>query len=68
MNCFVCGKPITNSEVNCPHCGYRFTVDDNRYCPNSRFGVCSVTENMCTKGINFQECPIKIELDRTLLF
>ena len=68
MYCFACGKPINNPNINCPHCGYRFTVDSSKYCPNSKYGVCQITENMCNRGINFQECPIKIELDRKLLF
>ena len=68
MNCFACGKPILDPNKNCPHCGYRFTVDDNRICPNSKYGVCQITENMCTRGISYQNCPTKIELDRELLF
>jgi len=64
MNCFACGKPITNKNVNCPYCGYRFTVDEDNYCPNCNFGVCAITENMCNKGIYFQDCNIKEEAER----
>lgn len=24
MNCLVCGKPLTNNQSDCPHCGYHY--------------------------------------------
>ena len=68
MFCFACKKPIRTQSVNCPHCGYRFTVDENNYCPNSNYGVCSITENMCTRGTQFQLCPTKLEADKNSPF
>lgn len=64
MNCFACGKPIINTAVACPHCGYRFSVDDDRTCPNSYFNKCNITGKLCHEGINYNMCEIKSKVDK----
>ena len=64
MRCFDCGEYIYNSSVPCPKCGYMFTADNARYCPNSVFGLCSISEIPCTYGISCQTCPIKAKADQ----
>ena len=64
MKCFACGNLIRSAEAACPHCGYKFTADDSRYCPNSKFGLCQITEILCSKGIRWQTCEVKAKADR----
>lgn len=66
--CFACGEPLYNRQLPCPKCGYKFTVDDNRYCPNNKFGLCSIIEIPCTYGINWQTCPTKNKIDQESRF
>lgn len=63
ITCFACGSPIYNTAVPCPKCGYKFS-DDIRYCPNMRFGLCTITEIPCTEGTFWQTCPIKNNVDK----
>lgn len=64
MKCFSCGTTIINYNLPCPKCGYKFTADDNRYCPNMRFGLCSISEIPCTEGINYALCALKNKADQ----
>lgn len=64
MICINCGNEIANPAVNCPHCGYRFTVDTNMYCPNLEGLKCPFTGERCTKGTAFALCPVKQKADR----
>ena len=61
--CFVCGEPIYNYLRPCPKCGYQFSAGDNKTCPNSRFGLCQITEIPCKEGINWQMCNVKNKAD-----
>lgn len=61
--CFACGEPIYNNNIPCPKCGYKFSAGDNRYCPNSNFGKCCITESICAYGIGWQTCPTKNKAD-----
>lgn len=63
MKCFNCGTNIINSSVPCPKCGYKFSADDTRYCPNSTFGLCTISEIPCTYGVGWQTCPVKVKAD-----
>ena len=49
--------------MNCPNCGYRFTADEDYYCPNNHFGKCTFTDTLCNKGIDFITCYIKTKAD-----
>lgn len=64
LTCFSCGAVIQNSLVPCPKCGYKYTADDNRYCPNMHYGLCKITEMPCREGINYATCAIKNKVDR----
>ena len=61
--CFACNQPIKSAAVPCPHCGYKFTADDDRYCPNMNFGLCRISEIPCTYGISWQTCPTKNKVE-----
>ena len=61
--CFACGEPIYNLDLPCPKCGYKFDAGEDKYCPNSNFGLCSVTEIPCTFGLNWNICRIKNKVD-----
>lgn len=61
--CFACGEPLYNLQMPCPKCGYKFTVDDNRYCPNCHFGLCKIQEIPCRYGNSWQKCPTKNKID-----
>ena len=63
MKCISCGHEIINPRMNCPNCGYRFTADEDYYCPNSHFGKCTFTDTLCNRGIDFITCYIKTKAD-----
>ena len=63
FKCFACGEPIYNKDMPCQKCGYKFDAGDDRVCPNSDFGRCRITEVLCTKGIHWQTCSVKNEVD-----
>ena len=63
MKCFACGEIIYNLDLPCPKCGYKFTADESKHCPNSKFGLCGITEIPCTYGLNWNTCGIKNKAD-----
>lgn len=63
MKCFVCKAILTNINLPCPKCGYKFSADTNEYCPNNKFGKCELSGEMCTQGINYSLCPVKAKAD-----
>ena len=66
--CFACGEPLYNMQMPCPKCGYKFSAGDTRYCPNSNFGLCQITEIPCSKGNKWQTCEIKNKADKESWF
>lgn len=66
--CISCGKEIPTQNRNCPYCGYRFTADENYYCPNKEGFKCAITDNPCNKGYYFSTCEIKNKADREAPF
>jgi len=65
FKCFVCDTPLPSPNVACPKCGYKFDeTEDLSVCPNCKYGVCLITENMCTKGENYFDCPEKLKIDK----
>lgn len=68
MKCFSCGAEIKDPKQNCPECGYRFTADEDYYCPNKIGIKCAFTDNICHKGIDFINCYIKVKEDKEAPF
>ena len=64
MKCFACGNPIKFPQLPCPHCGYQFTADNNKSCPNISFANCTLTGNLCQHAGHYGKCPIKNEVER----
>ena len=62
MKCFNCDSIIQSAEIPCPKCGYMYS-ETQRYCPNSNFGLCQITEIPCREGISWQRCSIKNKAD-----
>ena len=62
--CFNCGKILRNINVPCPNCGYFYSADTNKECPNIRMGTCLVTKALCRNMGNYGKCPVKNELER----
>ena len=64
MKCICCDHVILNENLPCPNCGYKFDVSTDIYCPNCSFGKCKILGTVCSKGIDYNNCPTKIEIDR----
>lgn len=61
MICFICENEYDNDLEACPYCGFNPEEDEEPYCPYSIDGVCSLTEVMCYKTTDFENCIINME-------
>ena len=62
--CFACGTILRNINKPCEKCGYSFTADTYKECPNKKSSQCRVIRKLCNYVGPYNKCPIKAEADR----
>ena len=65
FNCFNCGAPLHPNSLECKKCGYSPDVNFMKTCPNSWNNLCQITEGFCNYNDTYQECPVKINAEKS---